>query len=361
MRDETAERSHPLRKGFSTGACATAVSLAAATLVLGKSLGDSIEITLPKGQKVNFSLEYSDFDGEWAGAGTIKDAGDDPDVTHGALVQARVRKKEPPGVLFRAGPGVGTVTRAGLSLAVGEPAINPVPRSMMVQHLELVSREAGWSGGWEVEISVDGGEALAKKTMNARLGILGGLSILGTTGIVRPFSCSAYIASIHQSIDVAAANGIRHIAACTGNSSEKGVEALYQLPEMALIEMGDFVGAVVKYLKKRPIDRLTIAGGIGKLGKLAAGHLDLHSRSSKVDFEFLSGLGAVEGADEKLQKSIRQANTTQEVLDILRPTGISLESTICSKALAVVRNYLPEKTDVEILAFDREGQLLGRS
>ena len=252
MRAETAEQPAPLRSGYTTGSCATATCLAAARLLLSGEHNDAVDIVLPKGKRVQMRLEFCRPFEDGAEAGTIKDAGDDPDVTHGALVYSRVRLIAEPGVRFVAGPGVGTVTRPGLVLNVGEPAINPVPRKMITEHLLQLADESLYVGGFEVTLCVDGGEALALKTMNPRLGILGGLSILGTSGIVRPFSCAAYIASIHQGIDVATTNGFMHVAACTGNASEDTMRRVYNLPEIALIEMGDFVGAVLKHLRKVP-------------------------------------------------------------------------------------------------------------
>ena len=258
MRDETAEQPAPLRSGLTTGSCATATSLAAARLLLRGTEADAVEIVLPKGKHVQMRLEFCRLTEQGAEAGTIKDAGDDPDVTHGALLFSQVRLIAEPGVRFVAGRGVGTVTRPGLVLGVGEPAINPVPRQMINDHLGRLAEESGYAGGFEVTVNVEGGEALALKTMNPRLGILGGLSILGTSGIVRPFSCAAYIASIHQGIDVAKTNGYLHIAACTGNASEDTMRRVYNLPEIALIEMGDFVGAVLKHVRKVPVEKLSL-------------------------------------------------------------------------------------------------------
>ena len=206
------------------------------------------------------------------------------------------------------------MTRPGLTLAVGEPAINPVPRQMIERHLAQLAAERGYAGGFEVAIGVEGSAELALKTMNPRLGILGGLSILGTSGIVRPFSCSAYIASIHQGIDVARANGVRHIAACTGNASEDAMRRRYGLPEIALIEMGDFAGAVLKHLRKAPVEKLSLCGGFGKISKLAGGHLDLHSRHSSIDLPQLAGWAAALGASAALQDCMRAANTSQQAL-----------------------------------------------
>ncbi|HEX7934416.1 MAG TPA: cobalt-precorrin-5B (C(1))-methyltransferase, partial [Paraburkholderia sp.] len=275
------------------------------------------------------------------------------------LMFARVRLVARAGVVFRAGPGVGTVTRAGLTLAVGEPAINPVPRQMMREHLAELAAEHAYGGGFEVTIGVEGGEALALKTMNPRLGILGGLSILGTTGIVRPFSCSAYIASIHQGIDVARANGYTHLAACTGNASEDAMRAHYGLPDIALIEMGDFVGAVLKHMKRAPVERLSVCGGFGKLSKLAAGHLDLHSRNSSIDLEQLATWAAKRGASEALQSAIRAANTSQQAVALAHAQQVPLGDIVCEHALAVAREIVPPEVNVEMFAIDRQGKLIG--
>lgn len=359
MREETPEHAAPLRSGYTTGSCATATSLAAARLLLTGVASEIAEIVLPKGQHVPMPLVFCRLTGDGAEAGTIKDAGDDPDVTHGAVVFARVRLSAEAGVRFHAGPGVGTVTRMGLTLPVGEPAINPVPRRMMTGHLTELAAECGYAGGFEVTIGVEGGAELALKTMNPRLGIVGGLSILGTTGIVRPFSCSAYIASIHQGIDVARANGYAHIAACTGNASEDAMRAHYGLADIALIEMGDFVGAVLKHLRRAPVERLSVCGGFGKLSKLAAGHLDLHSRHASIDLVQLAGWAAAQGADASLQAAIRAANTSQQAMLLAREQGVQLGDIVCAHALAVARDIVPPEVAVEMFAIDRQGQIVG--
>ena len=359
MRAETHEKPRKLRYGYTTGACATATSLAAASLLFDSSLNlRTIEIILPKGQHVNFELEYCKPSLQGAIAATCKDAGDDPDVTHRAIIISEVKLKPEQGIQFFAGEGVGTVTRKGLPIPIGEPSINPVPRRMMTQHLQALALQYHYQGGFTITIGVKNGVALAEKTLNARLGILGGLSILGTTGIVRPFSCSAYIASIHRAIDVAKANEITHIAACTGSGSEQMIRDHYQLGEMALIEMGDFVGAVLKYLKKAPIPTLSIVGGFGKISKLAAGHLDLHSRKSQINFEFLAECSK---ANQQLQSAIKQCNTSIEVLQLCHQQNINLGDIICQKALAVALRYVPQATAVEVFAIDRSNQIVGQA
>lgn len=361
MREETREQPAPLRSGLTTGSCATATSLAAAQLLLTGQSTDAVQITLPKGKQVQMRLEFCRRDGERAEAGTVKDAGDDPDVTHGALLYSQVRLIDEPGVRFVAGQGVGTVTRPGLVLAVGEPAINPVPRRMISEHLQRLAGDCAYAGGFEVTVNVQGGAELALKTMNPRLGILGGLSILGTSGIVRPFSCSAYIASIHQGIDVAHTNGYTHIAACTGNASEDTMRRVYGLPEIALIEMGDFVGAVLKHLRKVPVPRLTLCGGFGKISKLAAGHMDLHSRHSSIDLPQLAGWAADIGADAALQAAIIGANTSQQALALAHAAGIDLGDAVCAHALAFARSVVPAQVQVEVFAIDRQGGVVGKA
>ncbi len=361
MRDETPEQPAPLRSGYTTGSCATATSLAAARLLLGGPAPDAAEITLPKGRQVLMRLEFCRLIEGGAEAGTLKDAGDDPDVTHGALIYARVSLAAEPGVRFHAGPGVGTVTKPGLTLAVGEPAINPVPRQMMTGHLARLAAEHAYTGGFEVTICVQGGEELALKTMNPRLGILGGLSILGTTGIVRPFSCSAYIASIQQGIDVARANGFTHLAACTGNASEDAMRRRYRMDDTALIEMGDFAGAVLKHLRKAPVEKLSLCGGFGKISKLAAGHMDLHSRSSSIDLPLLAQWAAELGASAELQDAMRGANTSQQALALAHAAGIHLGDAVCVHALAFARKVVPAQVALEVFAIDRQGNIVGEA
>ncbi|PLW73282.1 cobalt-precorrin-5B (C(1))-methyltransferase, partial [Streptomyces sp. DJ] len=318
-------RSSGLRPGWTTGACATAATTAACTALFTGGFPDPVTITLPKGQRPSFALAVEELGDGSATAGVVKDAGDDPDVTHGALVRATVRPGPAgSGVVFRAGPGVGTVTRPGLPLEVGEPAINPVPRRMMREAVAEVAARHGGCGDVEVEISIDDGEEIARHTWNPRLGILGGLSVLGTTGVVVPYSCSAWIDSIRRGVDVARAAGRTHVAGCTGSTSEKVAVAEYGLPEDALLDMGDFAGAVLKYLRRHPVPRLTVVGGFAKISKLAAGHLDLHSSRSRVDTTFLAGLAAAGGGGEELAAAVAAANTGLETVQLCAGRGVPL-------------------------------------
>ncbi|WP_244177223.1 cobalt-precorrin-5B (C(1))-methyltransferase [Streptomyces albus] len=354
-----------LRPGWTTGACATAAATAAYTALLTGRFPDPVTITLPRGQTPAFALateELRSAEGR-AAAGVVKDAGDDPDVTHGALVRATVRLLPPgSGVVFRAGPGVGTVTKPGLPLAVGEPAVNPVPRRMMREHIAGVAARHGGSGDVEIELSVDRGEEIARSTWNPRLGILGGLSILGTTGVVVPYSCSAWIDSIRRGIDVARAAGRTHVAGCTGSTSERTAVAEHGLPEDALLDMGDFAGAVLKYLRRHPVPRLTIAGGFAKLSKLAAGHLDLHSGRSQVDKGFLADLARRGGADEELAAAVAGANTGLEALQRCAARGVPLGDLVAEAARGTALGVLRgEPVTVDVLCVDRAGTVVGRA
>ena len=248
------------------------------------------------------------------------------------------------GVTFRAGEGVGTVTRAGLPVAPGEPAINPVPRRMIRDAIAEVAAAAGRAADAEVEISIPGGEALAAKTLNGRLGIVGGLSILGTTGIVVPYSCSAWIHSIHSGIDVARAAGLTHIAGATGASSEAGAQKLYDLPEIALIDMGDFVGGMLKYLRRHPVPRVTIAGGVAKMTKLAQGLTDLHSKRGEVDLAELANLAAAAAAPRNFCARIVAANTAAEAFALAQAEGIALGDAVARAAQQPRRASSPAAT-----------------
>jgi cobalt-precorrin-5B (C1)-methyltransferase len=350
-----------LRSGWTTGACAAAAAKAAWTGYLGGAFPDPVRITLPCGQQPRFSLELHEKGDGWARAGIIKDAGDDPDVTHGALIIARVAPgMAGGGVVFRAGEGVGTITRPGLPLDIGEAAINPVPRRMIARALAEAQANHGGAVDVEVEISVPGGEAMARRTLNPRLGILGGISILGTTGIVTPYSCSAWIHSIHRGIDVARAMGYDHVAASIGATSEKMVQAKYDLPEAALIDMGDFIGGTLKYLRGHPVARLSLAGGFGKMSKLAAGHLDVHSKRCRVDMEFLARLMDECGAAAEQVAQTRAANTALEVWRLAEAAGLPLADRVADHARAVAMAHLKgAPVALEVLICSREGRLIG--
>ena len=349
-----------LRRGWTTGACAAAAAKAAAAALLTGSFPDPVAIRLPGGQEPAFALARHGLDDGAACAAIIKDAGDDPDVTHGALVWVRVtRGASGSGLTFSAGEGVGTVTLPGLPVPPGEPAINPHPRAMIEQAIRDVAPDVDFA----VEIGVENGRALALKTLNPRLGIVGGLSILGTTGIVIPFSCAAWIHSIHRGIDVARATGHDHVAASTGSVSEQAVQRLHGLADRQLIEMGDFVGGTLKYLKAHPVAKVTLAGGPAKMTKLGQGMLDVHSRRGSADMGALAAIAGDAGASAGIRAAIEAANTVAEALGIAAGAGIALGDCVAVRAWAVAAPVLGESSDtmLEVVLFDRAGVLIGRA
>lgn len=338
-----------LRRGWTTGACATAALKAALAALWLNERPETVEIELPRGETPVFVVNDLNVGQNWAQASIVKDAGDDPDVTHGALIEAHVAAGHAgEGVTFHAGSGVGIVTKPGLPVDVGEPAINPVPRQMMISVVEKMAGLAGAACDLRVTISVPGGQELAQKTWNPRLGIEGGISILGTTGIVRPFSCAAWIASIHRGIDVARADGLQHVAGCTGATSETVVQAQMNLPDHAMLDMGDFAGGLLKYLAKHPVERITIGGGFAKMTKLAQGAMDLHSGRSQVDFDLMA-----QWAD---RAELTKANTALEALQLVPALG----QVVAQKAQIAAAAVVP-KTSVDVIVIDRAGKIVGRA
>ncbi|MDN2565845.1 cobalt-precorrin-5B (C(1))-methyltransferase [Aquibium sp. A9E412] len=353
------EEAPHLRRGWTTGACAAAAAKAACRALLYGRFPDPVTITLPGGQAPAFALATSRSGDGAATAGIVKDAGDDPDVTHGALVESTVRRGAPgSGITFRAGPGVGTVTRAGLPVPPGEPAINPMPRQMIAQALADVAP----GGDFEVTVAVADGERLAERTLNPRLGILGGLSILGTTGIVIPFSCAAWIHSIHRGIDVARAAGLDHVAGATGATSEAAAARHHGLPEMALIDMGDFAGGMLKYLRGHPLPRVTVAGGVAKMTKLGQGMLDLHSKRGRADLAALAALAEAAGGSPALAAAIGAANTVAEAFAHAEAEGLALGDAVAAGAWRTAAGVLAgSDIRLEVLVFDRTGRLRGEA
>ncbi|WP_417810452.1 cobalt-precorrin-5B (C(1))-methyltransferase [Thalassospira alkalitolerans] len=352
----------PLRKGWTTGACATAATRAAWQALLSGEFPDPVTITLPRGETPSFALIKSEIGDGWARASVIKDAGDDPDVTHGAEIIATIRRaKTGVGITFHAGDGVGMITKPGLPLPVGEAAINPKPREMMTHQIIEIANKFNAAPDVEIEISIPGGQEIAQKTWNPRLGILGGLSVLGTTGVVIPFSCSAWIHSIHRGIDVARATGRNHVAGATGKTSEATIRKFYALPEEAILDMGDFVGGMLKYLRRNPVEYVTISGGFAKLVKLAQGHMDLHSSRSEVDFTKLAETVAALGGDDELVSEIIKANTAKQVLELCASKNVDIAGTIARQAGETARATIDGACAVEVVIIDRNGTIIARA
>ena len=286
----------PLRSGYTTGACATACTKAALRALLRQEAVAEVAITLPGGEVVGFALHRCEYDANTARCATFKDAGDDPDVTHGAEISCTVSLNDTGEVVFLPGEGVGTVTLPGLAIGVGEPAINPVPRQMMRAVVAEVLAEEGANSGVSISVAVAGGAQLAQRTLNGRLGIVGGISILGTTGIVKPFSAEAYVASIVQGIDVALANGLVEVVINSGGKSEKLLRHLFgHLPAVGFIQYGNWIGETLEKIAGSPLASFTMGIMLGKAVKLAQGALNTHSNQSSWDKDWVAALATEAG------------------------------------------------------------------
>lgn len=307
----------PLRSGYTTGACATACAKAALLALIRQENISEAEITLPLGEKVNFKIESCTFNLQYATCITIKDAGDDPDVTHHAKIGCVVSFNNSGEMVFLRGKGVGIVTLAGLAIGIGEPAINPVPRKMMRDTVNYILHCFNIDKGVNMEVFVENGEEIARKTLNSRIGIMGGISILGTTGIVKPFSASAYIASITQGIDVVVANGCREIVINSGGRSENILRKRFaHLPGYAFIQYGNWIGETLNKIKDSPLKKVTMGIMIGKAAKLAQGELDTHSGKSTWDKQFIYQLAKQCGYRDEQCEAILDLNMARRLTEI---------------------------------------------
>lgn len=346
-----------LRTGWTTGACATAAAKAAVTALVTGVSQRKVEIGLPAGRRVTFEVARCDVTpGERAEAVVVKDAGDDPDVTHGAELTATVTWRPEPGLRLDGGPGVGTVTRPGLGLKVGGPAINDTPRRMIGQAVaEVVDLT---EVGVRVVISVPRGEIMARKTTNRRLGILGGISILGTTGIVRPFSTASWRASVVQAVHVMAAQGERTVVLCTGGRTERAARALLPaLPEVCFVEVGDFTGAAITAAVGDGMTGVVFVGMAGKLAKLAAGVLMTHYTRSTVDLSLLGDVTAAAGGDADLVPAVGAANTGRHAYELWEAAGLlgPAGDLLCRRVRQVLLRFAEHAVTVDVAMVDFAG------
>jgi cobalt-precorrin-5B (C1)-methyltransferase len=351
-----------LRSGYTTGACATAATKGALYALIYQRCFPHTSIRLPRGQEVTFQLHSCSYTADEGRSSVIKDAGDDPDVTHKAEICSCVTWSEHPGVHLTRGVGVGLVTRKGLPVPVGEPAINPVPRQMLTETVQEVLASTQYAHrGVTVEISVPNGAALAQKTLNPRLGIIDGISILGTTGIVVPYSLAAWEASVVQNIDVAVAQGCEHLIFTVGGRGESFAQRLFALSEIAFVQIGDFFGMALRHAAEAGAQKVSLASMIGKLAKFAAGNESVHSRQSRQDFAFLGTLARAAGADASLVQHVQSANTAQEVSECMEETGLTtFHDLICHAAWQYAASITHEAYPLEILLLGKAGEILGR-
>ncbi|MEW5887623.1 MAG: cobalt-precorrin-5B (C(1))-methyltransferase [Pseudomonadota bacterium] len=354
------------RTGFTTGACSAAAARAATLGLIAGQVPAFVECLLPNRQLVRFAVADGRCDGRWAHAVVVKDAGDDPDCTHGAHMTADVYlKPEAPGtVTLKGGAGVGTVTMPGLGLPVGGPAINPVPRRNIEENVRAAGGELLQRAGLEVVLSIPEGEKMAKKTLNARLGIVGGISILGTTGIVRPYSTAAWRASVVQGIEVAAAQGQDTVVLTTGGRTEKFVmQALPHLPPACFVQMGDFLRYALDTAAKEGIRRVVIGGMVGKLTKMAQGETITHAGRAEVDTDLLAELACEVGAPAEVCEAIRNAETARYCAERMQELGLhaAFHEVLARRVIETLAARYPGKFALHVLVCDFEGNKIAEA
>jgi cobalt-precorrin-5B (C1)-methyltransferase len=369
VRKGDTRRARGNRTGFTTGVCSAAAARAATCGLLSGEVPSSVVCRLPNGNEASFAV----LDGRVEGAGLervahaviVKDAGDDPDATHGAHLTADVRwlPQRAGEIALQGGAGVGIVTREGLGLAVDGPAINPVPQRNIRDNVRAVAGDHLAVDGLEVTISVPGGEAMAKKTLNARLGILNGISILGTTGIVRPYSTAAFRASVVQAVDVAAKQGQTSVVFTTGGRSEKfAMRQLPTLDEACFVQMGDFVKAAFATAVKRRIREVYVGAMVGKLTKMCQGLAVTHAWRAEIDRDILADAARSVGAPGALVEEIRAAETARFAAEKLSRLGLTVpfHRELASKAIRRLKGQYPGDYRLAALVCDFEGHLICR-
>ena len=359
-----------MRTGYTTGACAAAAAKAATLALLSGESVREVTIRLPIGEDATFQIHRCEIDknasAPTATCSVIKDGGDDPDVTSGAEICARVWKaSNSDDIILLGGEGVGTVTKPGTGIPVGDPSITRVPRRMITQSVQNAAKSMAGSDSFFVEISVPGGQEIAKKTDNPRLGIVNGISILGTTGVVQPFSTAAWRASVNVSIDVAAANSLQHMVITTGTQSENFAKRWLGLEDMAYVNVGIFTGAALKRCVQRGIPRATLVGMVGKFSKIAMGYFVTHVAGNKVDPVFLASLAAKCGASEEVQAEMRNAASGRHFQEIaLEHDVMPVFDLMCERVCDAAQVYLGDRADdlvVDAICFDFEGGILGKA
>lgn len=352
------------RTGYTTGTCAAGATKAATYTLLKREKLSRIAVTLPKGQSAHINIAWINDNSENAvTAAVIKDAGDDPDVTDGAEICSTVSLLEDSmDIIVKGGNGVGIVTKPGLGLEIGKAAINKVPMSMIHQAVIEVIGSIQTNYGISVVISVSKGEEIAKKTDNPRLGILGGISILGTTGIVIPYSTSSFAASIRQSIDVSFAMKSFCVVLTTGGRSEDFARELFHddIPDHSYIQIGDFVGYSIKQCANKKIKKAIVAGFIGKLTKMAMGVKQTHVKGSHVDMDFLGHMASRCGAGDEIVTRIKTANTARHVAELIDNYGIQgFYDLLCNEVHDQLSSYCDHKVAIDVLMFDFDGKVIG--
>ena len=349
-----------LRTGFTTGTSATAASMAAILSIINQKKIESVDVLLPKKDRIKININSCKFDKNNARCSVIKDGGDDPDVTHGAEIVVDLElTTKPNSIEIDGGEGVGRVTKPGIGLEVGQAAINPIPRKMITENLTLTGKKILEKNGIKVVISVPKGKELGPKTDNPRIGIVDGISILGTSGIVIPYSTASFAAAIRQQIDVVVSMGDDTVILTTGGRSEDYARKILELPEHSFIQMGDFSGYAISQCAKKGIKKAYVGGFIGKFAKMATGVKQTHVKGSKVNMEFLAELAKKCKAEENIIQKIKNANTARNVQEIVLENNTKgFFDEVCSEVYKQMINHSQSKTSIEIILFDFDGNVL---
>ena len=351
-----------LRTGFTTGTCATAASKAGILAIINQQSLNSVDVILPKRDKINIQINSCNFSKDNARCSVIKDGGDDPDVTHGAEIFVDISLTDTIGSIeIDGGKGVGRVTKPGLGLEIGTAAINPTPKKMILENIQEVGEEVLGKNGIKIVVSVPTGEELAKKTDNPRIGILDGISILGTSGIVIPYSTASFAAAIRQQIDVVSSMNDEEVVLTTGGRSEDFAREIIKLPDHSFIQMGDFSGYTIQQCAKKSLKKAYVAGFIGKLAKMAAGVKQTHVKGGKVDMKFLSELAKRCNANSETIRKILGANTARNVQEIVIEDNVDgFFDEITKETCNQMRQHSEEKIPVEVILFNFDGNILSR-
>ena len=351
-----------LRTGYTTGTSATAAAKAALLSIINQTKIENIDVKLPKGSFIKIPIHLCQFDENRSKCSVIKDGGDDPDVTHGAEIVVELSFTDKINEIeIDGGEGVGIVTKPGLGLELNKAAINPVPKKMINENLKEIIDKYLLKKGIKVIISVPKGKELGPKTDNPRIGILNGISILGTSGIVIPFSTASYAASIRQNLDVAIAMGNDTVVLTTGGRSEDFAKKIVDLPEHCFVQMGDFSGYTIQQCARKEIKKAYVVGFIGKLAKMAAGVKQTHVKGSKVDMNFLAELARKCNANERIIESIKTANTARHVSEIIIENNVNgFFEEICNETYKHMRKHSEEKVPLDVILFDFDGNILAR-
>ena len=351
-----------LRTGFTTGTSAAAASIACILSIIHQKKTESVDVLLPKKSRITININSCEFKKNKAHCSVIKDAGDDPDVTHGAEIVVDLElTSNPNSIEIDGGEGVGKVTKPGIGLDVGQAAINPTPRKMIIENLTEVGKEILEKNGIKVVISVPKGKELGPKTDNPRIGIVDGISILGTSGIVMPYSTASFAAAIRQQLDVVLSMGDNTVVLTTGGRSEDFARKIFDLPDHSFIQFGDFSGYTISQCAKKGMSKAHVGGFIGKFAKMATGVKQTHVKGSKVNMEFLSELAKKCKAEEKIIQEIKSANTARNVLEIILENNVEgFFAQICSEVYKQMKNHSENKIAIEVILFDFDGNVLAR-